>query len=176
MAVPSSYYKWCRPTVSLVIAHRDQVAFVQPKKDPFRKTWILPQGGITFGESIAEAAIRETGEELGLDINGVHMHVLGDYVNELPRERHARKPKFMVCVGMRIDTAQLRPNEENWNAEWCSCPDAAFAMLAHRMTERPTRLRNVFRTLESASTHHLITWRCKDIIAVIDGARPLQVA
>jgi 8-oxo-dGTP pyrophosphatase MutT (NUDIX family) len=31
------------------------------------ETWILPSGGVEEGESLAQAAIRETKEEAGLD-------------------------------------------------------------------------------------------------------------
>ena len=66
------------------------VAVIQDKKilltqrDDF-ETWILPGGGVGNGESIAQAAIRETKEETGLDVEltglvGIYSR-LGNFLN-----------------------------------------------------------------------------------------------
>ena len=54
------------------------------KRDDF-ETWILPGGGVEDGESIAQAAIRETKEETGLDVEltklvGIYSR-LGNFLN-----------------------------------------------------------------------------------------------
>ena len=54
------------------------------QRDDF-ETWILPGGGVEDGESIAQAAIRETKEETGLDVEltklvGIYSR-LGNFLN-----------------------------------------------------------------------------------------------
>src|SRR5436190_46427 len=55
------------PVVLVVVPRGDQFLLVQelPK---FDRTWYLPAGGVEPGESLIEAAIRETKEEAGVDI------------------------------------------------------------------------------------------------------------
>jgi ADP-ribose pyrophosphatase YjhB (NUDIX family) len=51
--------------VNVAVIHENRILLTQ--REDF-ETWILPSGGVEDGESIAQAAIRETKEETGLDV------------------------------------------------------------------------------------------------------------
>lgn len=51
--------------VNVAVIHGNKILLTQ--RDDF-ESWILPGGGVEDGESIAQAAIRETKEETGLDV------------------------------------------------------------------------------------------------------------
>jgi ADP-ribose pyrophosphatase YjhB (NUDIX family) len=66
--------------VNVAVLHNGKILLT--KREDF-ETWILPSGGVEDGESLAQAAIRETKEETGLDIEltrlvGVYSR-LGDW-------------------------------------------------------------------------------------------------
>lgn len=50
---------------NVAIIHEGKILLT--KREDF-ETWVLPSGGVEDGESIAQAAIRETKEETGLDV------------------------------------------------------------------------------------------------------------
>ena len=52
-------------TVNVAVLQEGQILLTQ--RDDF-ETWILPSGGVEEGESVAQAAIRETKEETGLEV------------------------------------------------------------------------------------------------------------
>lgn len=49
-----------------VVLRGDQVLLVQRGKDPDRGLWGFPGGGVEWGETVAEAALRELQEETGV--------------------------------------------------------------------------------------------------------------
>ena len=51
--------------VNVAVIHEGKI-LLTPRED--FETWILPSGGVEEGESIGEAAIRETKEETGIDV------------------------------------------------------------------------------------------------------------
>ena len=51
--------------VKVAVIHEGKILLTQ--REDF-ETWILPSGGIEEGESIGQAAIRETKEETGIDV------------------------------------------------------------------------------------------------------------
>jgi 8-oxo-dGTP pyrophosphatase MutT (NUDIX family) len=54
--------------VLVVVHHEDRFLLIQEGGGPNRGKWYLPAGGVEPGESLVEAAIRETREEAGVDI------------------------------------------------------------------------------------------------------------
>jgi 8-oxo-dGTP diphosphatase len=55
------------PGIAVNVAVIQDGKILLTKRDDF-ETWILPSGGVEENESIAQAAIRETKEETGLDV------------------------------------------------------------------------------------------------------------
>jgi 8-oxo-dGTP pyrophosphatase MutT (NUDIX family) len=54
--------------VLVVVHYEGRFLLIQEGGGPHRGRWYLPAGGVQPGESLVEAAIRETREEAGIDI------------------------------------------------------------------------------------------------------------
>ncbi len=52
--------------VGAVVRHRDDVLLIKRGTEPGRGQWSLPGGRVEFGESMADAVVREVAEEAGI--------------------------------------------------------------------------------------------------------------
>jgi phosphatase NudJ len=99
---------------AVVVRHGDRFLLVQERKHD--NAWYLPAGRVEPGESIADAAVRETLEESGVEVRltGVLR------VEHTPRSRSARL-RVVFLAEPRGDTAtKQKPDRESLGAEWVS--------------------------------------------------------
>lgn len=68
------------PAASALIIHSDKILFVQRAKEPTKGEWAFAGGQIEKGETSEKAAIRETKEEVGLEIEIERK--LGTYITQ----------------------------------------------------------------------------------------------
>lgn len=73
--------------VGTVVIEDKKVLLIRRGKQPGIGIWTIPGGRVNFGESAKDAAVRETGEETGLDVEVVN---LVDVVNIILREEDGR--------------------------------------------------------------------------------------
>ena len=55
-------------TVDTVVFTQGKFVLIQRKNPPFQGMWALPGGFVDIGETVESAAVRETKEETGLDV------------------------------------------------------------------------------------------------------------
>ncbi len=102
--------------------------------------WQLPAGFIDLGESIAETAVREMREELGLEVEPVR--VLGVYAGEEDQQTFSNGDPVQNCSTFfecRITGGHLRLDPGENSAMDYFPPDALPAALAPRWRRRVAR-------------------------------------
>ncbi|RPK56185.1 RNA pyrophosphohydrolase [Streptomyces sp. ADI96-02] len=67
------------PVSTAIIVDRGKVLMIRRQQREGKLLWAFPGGGIEAGESPEQAAVRETAEEVGLEVKAVR--VLGDRVH-----------------------------------------------------------------------------------------------
>jgi ADP-ribose pyrophosphatase YjhB (NUDIX family) len=97
--------------VNVAIVHDNKILLTQ--RDDF-ETWILPGGSVEDGESIAQAAIRETKEETGLDVE------LTKLVGIYSRLGNFLKGHVILFVGKQIGGEIRCQPGETIAVEWFS--------------------------------------------------------
>lgn len=73
-----------RVRVAAIIIEGDDILLARHERDD-ETYWVLPGGGVDFGESIGDALIRELKEEADLDIRLGHLIMVNDSV---PPDKH----------------------------------------------------------------------------------------
>lgn len=69
------------PTVNLILLNDHKIVLVKRLIEPYKNKFALPGGYVEYGETVEQAALRETKEEVGVDIKLVE--ILGVYSDPL---------------------------------------------------------------------------------------------
>jgi phosphatase NudJ len=105
---------------SLVVVRRgDRFVLVQERK--YGQTWYLPAGRVEPGETLAEAAVRETREEAGIDIALTGLL----RVEHAPSETGTRVRAIFLGEPVGDSPLKTQPDHESLGARWCTLDEAA---------------------------------------------------
>lgn len=101
-----------------ILVKDEKILLVRHEKNG-KSYWLLPGGGVDFGESVAEALIREFKEEVGLDIRVGPMVMVHD---SIPPNKHRQVLNIYFMVSAEKFDLKVTPD--------AVLRDAAFYPLA----------------------------------------------
>lgn len=61
-------------TSGIVFIYRNKILLLHPSNEKWSKSFSYPKGHVDEGETIEEAAVRETKEEIGVNVNPKHLN------------------------------------------------------------------------------------------------------
>ncbi|MET4644188.1 NUDIX domain-containing protein [Streptomyces sp. NBC_01707] len=100
------------PSVTVVALNEAGEVLLIHKTD--NDLWALPGGGVDVGESVADAAVRETKEETGFDVEVTGL--VGLYTNPahvMAYDDGEVRQQFSICFTARIVGGELRTSSES---------------------------------------------------------------
>ncbi len=110
------------PSVTAVVTDEAGRILMVHKTD--NDLWALPGGGMDLGESIADAAVRETKEETGIDIEVTGL--VGVYTNPrhvLAYDDGEVRQQFSLCFTTRMLGGTLRTSSETKEVQFVAPGD-----------------------------------------------------
>jgi ADP-ribose pyrophosphatase YjhB (NUDIX family) len=129
-----------RIRIAVIIPRDDEILLVKHVKDD-RQYWLIPGGGLNFGETIEECARREIKEETNKDIKIIKLLFLSESVSK-DYERHLINLFFLGHVINPEDELRVNEDERIKEARFIPIsqlnqielhpPVAPFIMKAHK--------------------------------------------
>lgn len=127
------------PAVSIVVANDDGDILLIRRTD--NNNWALPGGAIDLGESVAQAAIRETEEETGItpEITGLvgiytdPRHVIHYTSNDEVRQ------EFSIVLTGRPVSGRPTPSDESSEVRWVPAAEVSGYAMDRAMRKRIKR-------------------------------------
>jgi len=99
--------------VAVIIVDNKKVCLVKRGKDPFKGMWVLPGGHVGERETVEDAAIRESKEETGLNIQ--LLSLFG--VSSAPF-RHPTKRLVDIVFIARPESGKLKAGTDSVDVWW----------------------------------------------------------
>lgn len=96
-----------RPRVAVVLVEDGKILLLKHKKQD-REYWVLPGGGVEFGETLEEAGVRELMEETGLEVRLMNLLFISE---SIPPDKHRHVMNFYF-QGKRIGGSEHLGDEE----------------------------------------------------------------
>lgn len=131
-----SDFPYPEPVVGLFIFNPDEQLLTM-RSHKWRDAWVIPGGHIDAGETMVEAAVRESKEETGLDIYDVEIFYYQDFIYE---EAFYKKKHFLfIEVACKTDSREVTLNWEGQEYKWRS-PEEALKTLEQTYTAKALKI------------------------------------
>jgi ADP-ribose pyrophosphatase YjhB (NUDIX family) len=111
------YFDDPKVAAATLIIENGQILLVRRVNEPHRGLWTLPAGYVNGGEDPAQAAIRETREETGLQVR------ISALLDIYAHREHTRGADFVIFYRAEITGGTLAPADDADAAAWFA-PDA----------------------------------------------------
>jgi len=122
------YYHNPVPAAGVVIEKEGKILLVKRKYEPYKGDWCLPAGFMEYDESPEQCAIRETKEELNVDVELDGLY--GVYSGKDDPRTHA----VLVMYWAKVIGGKLKPGDDAEQIEFFAKDEVPpnIAFLAHR--------------------------------------------
>lgn len=105
--------------VNVAVIHENKILLTQ--REDF-ETWVLPSGGVENGESLAQAGIRETKEETGLDVELTRLIGVYSRLSNMA-------PSYIVLFAGRPVGGEIKCQEgETIDVKWFEFDDLPYPL------------------------------------------------
>ena len=108
--------------VSVLAERQGSVVLVRRGKPPFEGVWSLPGGTVEFGESLAEAAVREMREETGLTVSVGPVQTALDVMSQT-NDGEVASHHVLVVFRATVLGGTLVAGDDAADGEWVSIGD-----------------------------------------------------
>jgi 8-oxo-dGTP pyrophosphatase MutT (NUDIX family) len=114
----------------VVVESSQGIAIIQrASTGEFKRAWELPGGKVDEGEDLFTAALRETKEELGIDVDLVNLYpaLIEDRV--IPDGKHKGKPFHSYGFVAIADSLDTKLSSEHIGLRWVNNADSLSAQV-----------------------------------------------